>query len=80
MDTPAIKQYIVHLLAQANDDQGSVETINARRKWIIDQLFALIRNGAIQKSDEWVQVVLDWLVVNGLFVVKKKKEKSKFVA
>ncbi|ESK96903.1 dna-directed dna polymerase [Moniliophthora roreri MCA 2997] len=80
MDTSAIKQYIDHLLAQANDDQGSIETINARRRWIIDQLFALIRNGAIQKSDEWVQVVLDWFVVNGLFVVKKKKEKSKFVA
>ncbi|KAK7054956.1 DNA-directed DNA polymerase [Paramarasmius palmivorus] len=80
MDTTAIKQYIDHLLKQANDDQSSVETVNARRRWIIDQLFALIRNGAIQKSDEWVQVVLDWLVVNGLFVVKKKKEKSRFVA
>ncbi|KAF9264758.1 hypothetical protein L218DRAFT_899775 [Marasmius fiardii PR-910] len=79
MDTAAIKQYIAHLLQQANDDSLTIETSNSRRRWVIDQLSALIRNGAIVKDDEWVLEVLDWLVVNGLFVVKKKKENSRFI-
>lgn len=37
---------------------------------------ALIRNGAIPKSDEWVQVVLNWFIVHGFFIVKKKSQKS----
>jgi DNA polymerase phi len=41
---------------------------------------SLIRNGAIPKSDEWVQFVLDWLIVNGLFTVKRKSAKSSFRA
>lgn len=54
--------------------------MNARRAWIIDQLVALIRNGAIPKGDDWVQSILDWLVVHGLFVVTKKSEKSLIAA
>ena len=53
-----------------------VQAINARRAWIIDQLAALIRNGAIPKSDDWVQSILDWFVVHGIFLVKKKSIKS----
>lgn len=56
-----------------------MEIINARRRWIIDQLSALIRNGSIAKTGEWVESVLDWFVVNGLYVVKKKSEKSRFI-
>jgi hypothetical protein len=54
--------------------------MNARRAWIVDQLAAFVRNGAIPKDDQWVQTVLDWLALHGLFVIKKKAEKSKFVA
>lgn len=54
--------------------------LNARRAWIVDQLAALVRNGAIPKDDQWVQTILDWLTVHGLFAIKKKSEKSKFVA
>jgi DNA polymerase phi len=46
--------------------------------WIIEQLGALIRSGNVPKSDEWIQSILDWLVIHGLFVVKKKSEKSPF--
>ena len=56
-----------------------VEVINARRRWIIDQLSALIRNGSISKTGDWVESVLDWFIVNGLFVVKKKSEKSQYI-
>ncbi|KAJ4480701.1 DNA polymerase phi-domain-containing protein [Lentinula edodes] len=79
MDVDDIKQYIAHLLNQANDSEVEVEIINARRRWIIDQLSALIRNGSIAKTGEWVETVLDWFVVNGLYVVKKKSEKSRFI-
>lgn len=54
--------------------------MNARRAWIIDQLVALVRNGAIPKSDDWVQSILDWLAVHGLFAVSKKSEKSLIAA
>ncbi|KAG7092382.1 hypothetical protein E1B28_008739 [Marasmius oreades] len=79
MDTAAIKQYIQHLLQQANDDAVSIETNNSRRQWVIDQLSALIRNGAIAKDNEWVLEALNWLVLNGLFVVKKRRENSHFI-
>jgi len=48
------------------------QDINARRAWIIDQLGALIRNGSTPKNDRWIQSILDWLIVNGLFAIKKK--------
>lgn len=54
--------------------------MNARRAWIVDQLAALIRNGAIPKDDRWVQTILDWLVVHGLFAIRKKSENSEFIA
>ncbi|KAJ8078693.1 DNA-directed DNA polymerase [Marasmius tenuissimus] len=79
MDTTAIKHYIAHLLKQSNDESVGIETCNSRRQWIIDQVSALIRNGAVVKDDEWVIQILDWLAVNGLFIVKKKKEKSRFI-
>lgn len=54
--------------------------MNSRRAWIIDQLAALVRNGAIPKSDDWVQSILDWLAVHGLFAVTRKSEKSPIAA
>ena len=54
--------------------------MNARRAWIIDQLTALVRNGAIPKDDQWIQTILDWFAVHGLFIVKKKSEKAGFLA
>lgn len=54
--------------------------INARRVWIVNQLAALLRNGAIPKDDIWVQTILDWFVVHGLFLVRKKSDKSEFLA
>jgi hypothetical protein len=48
-----------------------VQLINAHRSWIVDQFAALIRNGAIPKDDGWVQQILDWLTVHGIFILKK---------
>lgn len=84
MNNEGIQNYIEYLLKQVNDEPGSkatdVQALNARRAWIVDQLAALIRNGAIPKDDRWVQTILDWFAVHGLFAIRKKSEKSKFIA
>ena len=56
-----------------------VKALESRRMWIIDQLAALIRNPSVPKSDEWIKSILDWLIVHGLFEVKKSS-KSPFDA
>lgn len=60
--------------------RDDIHGINARRAWIIDQLGYLIRNGSIPKKDSWIQSILDWFIVNGLFIIKKKSEKSPYRA
>ncbi|EIW84995.1 hypothetical protein CONPUDRAFT_47531 [Coniophora puteana RWD-64-598 SS2] len=77
MDNDGIQKYIDFLLAQVNDpDEQDFTVVNAKRAWICDQFANLIRNGAIPKSDDWVQLVLDWFTVHGLFAIKKKTSHS----
>ncbi|KAI0648248.1 DNA polymerase phi-domain-containing protein [Trametes meyenii] len=84
MDEEGIQSYIGFLLKQVDDEQSSqtadIQALNTRRVWIIEQLAALIRNGAIPKSDAWIQTILDWLAVHGLFIVTKRSEKSAILA
>lgn len=61
-------------------NRGDIRAINARRTWIVDQFGSLIHNGAIPKNDKWIQYILDWFIVQGLFVVKKKVDKSPYRA
>lgn len=61
-------------------DRNDTQAVNAKRVWIIDQLGALIRNSSIPKNDDWIQSILDWFIVNGLFVIKKKSERSPYRA
>jgi DNA polymerase phi len=51
--------------------RSDVQSINAHRSWTVDQLAALVRNGAIPKDDEWMQQILNWLTVHGIFAIKK---------
>lgn len=80
MSAEDIKNYIAHLLGQADAGPGSRQSdnqvIDARRSWIIEQFAALVRKGTIPRSDEWVQVILEWFVVHGTFTIKKKSQKS----
>lgn len=61
-------------------ERDHIQDINARRAWIIDQLGALIRNSSIPKNDRWIQSILDWLIVNGLFTIEKKSKNSPYRA
>ncbi|KAF8557343.1 hypothetical protein OG21DRAFT_1494920 [Imleria badia] len=77
MDSAGIKSYILSLLEQVNSPaEEEPSAIDSRRTWIADQFAALVRNGSIPKTDEWIQIVLDYYVVNGLFVVRKKSENN----
>ncbi|KAI9056874.1 hypothetical protein FKP32DRAFT_1598752 [Trametes sanguinea] len=84
MDSEGIQSYIDYLLRQVDDEASSestdIQALNTRRAWVIEQLAALIRNGAIPKDDAWIQTILDWLVVHGLFIPTKKAEKSPILA
>ncbi|KAF5358052.1 hypothetical protein D9756_001914 [Leucocoprinus leucothites] len=84
LDAEGIQKYIQWLFSHVEDfdasDSDGIQTINHKRQWTIEQLFALIRNGSIPKSDEWVQSVLDWLAVHGLFLAKKKSSKNPIAA
>ncbi|KAF9452265.1 hypothetical protein P691DRAFT_661308 [Macrolepiota fuliginosa MF-IS2] len=84
LDSAGIHKYIQWLLSQVDEvdatDGDAIRAINHKRQWTIDQMFALIRNGTIPKNDEWVQSILDWLVVHGLFLVNKRSSKNPIAA
>ena len=56
-----------------------VRAIHSRRSWIISQLALLVRDASIPKVDAWVFSVLDWLTLNGLFIISRKNEKSDMI-
>ncbi|KAI0373319.1 hypothetical protein BV20DRAFT_963165 [Pilatotrama ljubarskyi] len=84
MDEEGIQSYIAYLLKQVDDEPSSettdIQALNTRRAWVVEQLASLIRNGAIPKSDSWIQTILDWLAVHGLCIITKKSEKSAILA
>jgi DNA polymerase phi len=59
---------------------SDVEATSSKRSWIISQLGSLIKHSSIPKTDQWIQTILDWFVVHGLFVVVKENKKSTLVA
>jgi DNA polymerase phi len=48
----------------------------AKKIWIADQFTALVRNGAIPKREDWIQLILNWFAVQGLYLVKRKSAKG----
>ncbi|KIJ68933.1 hypothetical protein HYDPIDRAFT_23808 [Hydnomerulius pinastri MD-312] len=79
MDSAGIESYILSSLDQVSSPKDTEEdssAITSRRNWIADQFAALIRNGSIPKSDDWIQIILEWYTVNGLFDIRKKSESS----
>lgn len=66
--------------AEGMSFRHTIQAVNHRRRWTIEQLSALIRNSNVPKSDEWVQSALDWLVVHGLFLISKKNTKNPITA
>jgi len=55
------------------------KAVHSRRSWVISQLALLIRDASIPKVDAWVFPVLDWLTLNGLFIITRKNEKCDLI-
>lgn len=82
-----VNQHIIRLLdvaneghvddAEKNDEEEELQSIDTRRKVVLDQVLALLKNASIPKSDETVDIVLTFLIVHGFFrIVKVPKDAS----
>ncbi|KAG1875007.1 DNA polymerase phi-domain-containing protein [Suillus tomentosus] len=80
MDGDGIMQYIQSLLEQMDESDNGVVAEEAKKIWIADQFTALVRNGAIPKREDWIQLILNWFAVQGLYLVKRKSAKGLLVA
>ncbi|KAJ8597910.1 hypothetical protein M405DRAFT_2131 [Rhizopogon salebrosus TDB-379] len=76
MDSDGIMKYIQSLLEQIDESGEDAAAEEAKRVWTADQFVALVRNGAIPKREDWIQLVLNWFTVQGLYAVKKKSDKG----
>ncbi|KAG0705011.1 DNA polymerase phi-domain-containing protein [Suillus ampliporus] len=80
MDGDGIMKYIQSLLEQMDEFDNDTIAEEAKKIWIADQFAALVRNGAIPKREDWIQLVLNWFAVQGLYVVKRKSTKGLLAA
>jgi DNA polymerase phi len=80
MDSDGIMKYIQSLLEQMDESNNDAVIEEAKKMWIADQFTALIRNGAIPKREDWIQVILNWFAVQGLYLVKRKSTKGLLAA
>lgn len=76
MDSDGIMKYIQSLLEQVDESDNDVIAEEAKKIWIADQFTALVRNGAIPKREDWIQLILNWFAVQGLYLVKRKSAKG----
>ncbi|KAG1754468.1 DNA polymerase phi-domain-containing protein, partial [Suillus lakei] len=80
MDGDGIMKYIRSLLEQMNESDNDTVAEEAKKVWIADQFTALVRNGAIPKREDWIQLILNWFAVQGLYVVKRTSAKGLLAA
>lgn len=74
MDATGVDTYVDYLKEQfftpSTDD---VHHASLRRRWAVDQMVALVRNGKIAKGSKWLHKVLQLFVVVGFFEIEKTK-------
>lgn len=80
MDSDGIMKYIQSLLEQIDESNNDAIAEEAKKNWIADQFTALVRNGAIPKREDWIQLILNWFTVQGLYLVKRKSTKGLLAA
>ncbi|KAG1891307.1 DNA polymerase phi-domain-containing protein [Suillus subluteus] len=80
MDSDGIMKYIQSLLEQMDESNNDAVAEEAKKIWIADQFTALVRNGAIPKREDWIQLILNWFTVQGLYLVKRKSTKGLLAA
>ncbi|KAG1782776.1 DNA polymerase phi-domain-containing protein [Suillus placidus] len=80
MDSDGIMKYIQSLLEQMDESDNDAVAEEAKKIWIADQFTALVHNGAIPKREDWIQLILNWFAVQGLYLVKRKSAKGLLAA
>ncbi|GHJ85594.1 hypothetical protein NliqN6_1996 [Naganishia liquefaciens] len=80
LDASGVTSFATYLRNIAiGKDQGpeiDAAKTTASRTWVFDQLLALIKNPSVPKEDSWIASVLEFLMVNGLFIVTDSNSKS----
>ncbi|KAH7340489.1 DNA polymerase phi-domain-containing protein [Rhizoctonia solani] len=78
-DIEGVKKYTSSLVSQLRENAASDADPgeqDSKRRYVFEQLAALMRNGSIPKDDEWVNSILGLFVLHGLFTVTKKNKNS----
>ncbi|CAE6452304.1 unnamed protein product [Rhizoctonia solani] len=78
-DIEGVKKYTESLVNQLREGAPSdvdPSEQDSKRRYVFDQLTALMRNGSIPKDDEWINSILELFILHGLFTVTKKNKNS----
>ncbi|KAB5592609.1 DNA polymerase phi subunit [Ceratobasidium theobromae] len=78
-DIEGVKTYTALLIDQLKEDGSSNTDLcekDTKRRYVFEQLAALMRNGSIPKDDEWINSVLELFILHALFTVIKKNKAS----
>ncbi|KAJ1310167.1 hypothetical protein OPQ81_006911 [Rhizoctonia solani] len=78
-DIEGVKKYTTSLVNQLRDGVASnadPSEQDSKRRYVFEQLAALMRNGSIPKDDEWVNSILELFILHGFFTVTKKNKSS----
>ncbi|KAG8686023.1 DNA-directed DNA polymerase, partial [Ceratobasidium sp. 395] len=75
-DIEGVKKYTESLLIQFRENDANVDPNeqDTKRRYVVEQLSALMRNGSIPKDDEWVASILEFFILHGMFIVTKKNK------
>ncbi|KAG0052711.1 DNA-directed DNA polymerase [Gryganskiella cystojenkinii] len=86
LDVSHIHHYLQYLtkafLQHDGADSSSMERgkrIDIARQWTVDQMFSLFRNSKVPREEGWIKSILEFLLVNAFFNIKKVDAKSKYV-
>ncbi|CAE6491505.1 unnamed protein product [Rhizoctonia solani] len=78
-DIEGVRKYTNSLISQlggsAESDVDPSEQ-DSKRRYVFEQLAALMRHGSIPKDDEWVNSILELFILHGFFTVTKKNKNS----
>ncbi|KAG8691843.1 hypothetical protein FRC11_007809 [Ceratobasidium sp. 423] len=78
-DIEGVKKYTSSLVNQLRESVASdadPSEQDSKRRYVFEQLAALMRNGSIPKDDEWINSVLELFILHGFFTVTKKNKNS----
>lgn len=81
LDVKGVTEYVAYLkevvYTSSAKEEFDLKRVEARRTWAFDQLYALVKNGAIPRGDAWISSVVNFFALHGLFNVKTPNKKSK---